>query len=90
MDPKKLWKILQELGIPDHLTCLLRTCMQVKKQQLEPDMEQWTESKLGKKYTQNCQGCILKYFSAIKNEFLLFVATQMDLEGIILSKIRQI
>ena len=22
---KKLWKILQEMGIPDHLTCLLRT-----------------------------------------------------------------
>ena len=29
--------------------------MQVKKQQLEPDMEQWTASKLGK----NKQGCIL-------------------------------
>ena len=26
------------------------TCMQVKKQQLEPDMEQWTGSKLGKEY----------------------------------------
>ena len=26
--------------------------MQVKKQQLEPDMEQWTGSKLGKEYTQ--------------------------------------
>ena len=25
-------------------------CMQVKKQQLEPDMEQWTVSKLGKEY----------------------------------------
>ena len=25
-------------------------CMQVKKQQLEPDMEQWTGSKLGKEY----------------------------------------
>ena len=25
-------------------------CMQVEKQQLEPDMEQWTGSKLGKKY----------------------------------------
>ena len=25
-----------------------KTCMQVKKQQLEPDMEQWTGSKLGK------------------------------------------
>ena len=25
VDPNKLWKILQEIGIPDHLTCLLRT-----------------------------------------------------------------
>ena len=25
-------------------------CMQVKKQQLEPDIEQWTGSKLGKEY----------------------------------------
>ena len=34
------------------------TCMQDKKQQLEPDMEQWTGSKLGK--VQNIyQGCIL-------------------------------
>ena len=24
MDPRKLWKILKEMGIPDHLTCLLR------------------------------------------------------------------
>ena len=24
VDHKKLWKILQEIGIPDHLTCLLR------------------------------------------------------------------
>ena len=24
MDHKKLWKILQEIGIPDHLSCLLR------------------------------------------------------------------
>ena len=24
VDHEKLWKILQELGIPDHLTCLLR------------------------------------------------------------------
>ena len=24
VDHKKLWKILQELGIPDHLTCVLR------------------------------------------------------------------
>ena len=24
VDHKKLWKILKEIGIPDHLTCLLR------------------------------------------------------------------
>ena len=52
VDHKKLWKILKEMGIPDHLTCLLRTYMQVKKQQLEPDMEQQTGSKLGKQYVK--------------------------------------
>ena len=40
MDHHKLWKILKELGIPDHLTCLLRICVQVRKQQLELDMDQ--------------------------------------------------
>ena len=34
-------------------------CMQVKKQQLEPNMEQWTGSKLGMEYKEVCQGCIL-------------------------------
>ena len=41
----KLWKILQEMGIPDHFTCPWEICMQVKKQQLELDMEQQTGSK---------------------------------------------
>ena len=45
VDHKKLWKILQELGIPDHLTCLLRNLYVVRKQQLELDMEQQTGSK---------------------------------------------
>ena len=50
MDQNKLWKILQEMGIPGHLTCLLRKLYEVKKQQLEPDMEQQTGSKSGKEY----------------------------------------
>ena len=44
VDHNKLWKILKEMGIPDHLTYLL-TYMQVRKQQLELDMEQQTGSK---------------------------------------------
>jgi len=46
------WKILKEMGIPDDLNCLLRTCMQVKKQQLELDVEQWTGSESGKEYVK--------------------------------------
>ena len=43
------WKILKEKGIPDHFTC-----MWVKKQQLEPDMEQQTQKwiKIGKSMTR--------------------------------------
>ena len=46
VDHNKLWKILKEMEISDHPTCLLRNLYQVKKQQLELDMEQWTGSKL--------------------------------------------
>ena len=45
VDRNKLWKILKEMGIPDHLTCLLETCTQVRKQQLKLDMKQQTGSK---------------------------------------------
>ena len=48
MDQNKPWKILKEMGIPDHLTCLLRNLYAVKKEQLDSDMEQRTGSKLGK------------------------------------------
>ena len=52
VDHNKLWKIVKEMGIPDHLTCILIFCIQVKKQQLELDMEQQTGSKSGKKYVK--------------------------------------
>ena len=48
MDHNKLWKILKEMGIPDHFICIRETCMQVKKQQLELDLEKQTGSKSGK------------------------------------------
>ena len=41
MDHNKLWKILEEMEMPDHLTCLLRK-LQVKKQQLKLDIKQRT------------------------------------------------
>ena len=46
----KLWKILKEMGIPDHPTCLLRNLYAGQETTVEPDMEQWIGSKLGKEY----------------------------------------
>ena len=40
------------MGIPDHLNCLLRNLYAGQEQQLEPDMEQQTGSKLGKEYVK--------------------------------------
>ena len=45
VDHDKLWKILKEMGITDHLTYLLRNLYAGRKQQLELDMEQQTGSK---------------------------------------------
>ena len=42
VDHNKLWKILKEMGIPP---ASWEICMQVRKQQLELDMEQLTGSK---------------------------------------------
>ena len=52
VDHNKLRKILKEMEISDYLTYLLRNLYsgQVKKCQLELDMEQLTGSKLGKEY----------------------------------------
>ena len=45
VDHNKLWKILKEMGIPDHWPAPWETYMQVRKQQLELNMEQQTGSK---------------------------------------------
>ena len=59
VDHNKLWKIMKQMGLWDHLTCQFwrrwdyettwpaswEICMQVRKQQLELDMEQQTGSK---------------------------------------------
>ena len=44
--------------------------MQVKKQQLEPDMEQWTDSRLGKEYVKAvyCHSAYLASMKSISHE----------------------
>ena len=80
MDHNKLGKILKEMGIPDHLTCLLRNLYQVKKQQLEPNMEQQTGSKLGKEYVKvvYCHLCLLTYMQSTSCKMLGWMKPSLD------------
>ena len=66
VDHNKLWKILKEMAISDHLTCLLRNLYVIKKQHLELDMEQLTNSKLGKEYINSvyCHRAYLTYMQS--------------------------
>ena len=50
VDHNKLWNILKEMEYHTTLSNSWEICMQIKKQQIEMDMEQWTGSKLGKEY----------------------------------------
>ena len=63
VDHNKLWKILQEMGIPDHLICLLRNLYAGQKQQLELYVEQQTSTILGKEYIKAiyCHPAYLNY-----------------------------
>ena len=45
VDHNKPWKILKEMGIPDHLTCLLRNLYAGQESAVELDMEQQNGSK---------------------------------------------
>ena len=66
VDHKKLWKVLKEMGISDHLTCLLRNLFAGQEATLRPDMEQQTGSKLGKEYVKvvYCHPAYLTYMQS--------------------------
>ena len=56
VDHKKLWKILKEMGIPDHLTCLLRNLYVGQKAIVRTGHGTTDWFQIGKGV---CQGCIL-------------------------------
>ena len=55
-------------------------CIQVKKQQLEPDMEQWTGSKLGKEYVKSvyCYPAYLIYKQSTLYEMLDWMKHKLE------------
>ena len=70
MDHNKLWKILKDMGLPCHWPASWEISMQVKKQQLEMEMEKRTGFKLGKEYVKAvyCHFVYLTYMQSISCE----------------------
>ena len=54
VDHNKLWKILKDMGIPDHLTCILRICMQVKEATVRTGHRTRDWFQIGKGIRQGC------------------------------------
>ena len=62
-----MWKILKEMGIPDHLTCLLRNLYASQEATVRTDTEQWAGSKLRKEYVKAVY-CHPAYLTSVQSE----------------------
>ena len=71
---------LKETGIQTTLPVSLETCMQIKKQQLEPYMEQQTGTKLGKEYIKAvyCHPAYLTYMQSTSCEMPGWVKHKLE------------
>ena len=78
-DHNKLWQILKEMGIPEHLTCLLRNLYAGQEATVRTGQGKtgsketiWTHSKLGKEYIQAtyCHLAYLTYMQSTSCEML--------------------
>ena len=65
MDHKKLWKILKQKGIPDHLTCLLRYLFVGQEATVRPRHETMDWFKIGKRVWQSCilLSCLFNFYA---------------------------
>ena len=69
MDQNKLWKILKEMGIPDHLTCLLRNLYEDQEATVRTGHGRKDLFQIGKGI---CQGCILSpYLFNLYAEYIM-------------------
>ena len=75
VDHNKLWKILKEMGIPDHLTCLLRNLYAGQEAIVRPRHGTTDCFQIGKGV---CQGCILS--SCLFNLYTEYIMRNVGLE----------
>ena len=72
VDHNKLWKILQEMGLPDNVTCLLRNLYVGQEATIRTWHEKQTDSKSGKEYIKAvyCHPAYLTYIQSTSWETL--------------------
>ena len=75
VDHNKLWKILKEMGIPDHLTCLLRNLYAGQEETVRTGHGTTDWFQIGKRV---CQGCILS--SCLFNLYAEYIMRNTGLE----------
>ena len=65
MDHNKLWKILKEMGIPDHLTCLLRNLYTSQEATVRTGHETTDWFQIGKGVRQGCilSPCLINLYA---------------------------
>ena len=69
VDHNKLWKVLKEMGIPDHLTCLLRNLYAGQEATVRTGHRTTDWFQIGKGI---CQGCILSpYLFKVYAEYIM-------------------
>ena len=80
VDHKKHGKFLKRGDYQTTLPTSWEICMQLKKQQLEPDMEQQTGSKLGKEYIKavNCHPAFLTSMQSASCEMLGWMKHKLE------------
>ena len=66
MDHSKLWKILKKIGIPDHLTCLLRNLYAGQEATVRTGHGTMDWFKIGKGVRQGCIYCHPAYLTYMK------------------------
>ena len=72
VDHNKLWKILQEMGIPDHLTCLLRNLYADQEATVRTGHGTTDRFQMGKGVRQGCtlSPCLFNFYAEYIKETL--------------------
>ena len=70
MDYSKLWNILKEMGIPDHLTCLLRNLYAGQEATVRTGRGTTDWFRLGKEYIKAVY-CHLAYFTYMQGTYIM-------------------